>query len=123
MTLKHLEAACNTCIFSLTTCSVLSIFEDTRKCSMEQVSMSLQHIIVCTLKEDQHLRLLLNLLFYHFNRSEPTYKSQHIKLPDGIATCNQLNVDTLYKILITIFSWGRSHKLYPVESRFLISVN
>ena len=28
----------------------------------------------------QGLKLLLNLLFYHFNRSEPTYKSQRIKL-------------------------------------------
>ena len=35
--------------------------------------------IVRTLKEDQPQRLLLNLLFYHFNRSEPTYKSQRIK--------------------------------------------
>ena len=35
------------------------------------------HVIgACTLKEDQPLRLLLNLLFYHFNCSEPTYKSQ-----------------------------------------------
>ena len=48
-----------------------------------------------TLKEDQPLRLLLNLLFYHFNRSEPTYKSQHIKLLDVIAACNQLNVNAL----------------------------
>ena len=30
----------------------------------------------CSLKEDQPLlRLLLNLLFYRFNRSEPTYKN------------------------------------------------
>ena len=34
--------------------------------------------IVRTLKEDQPLRLLLNLLFYYFNCSEPTYKSQRI---------------------------------------------
>ena len=38
----------------------------------------LQATIVRTLKEDQPLRLLLNLLFYHFNRFEPTYKSQRI---------------------------------------------
>ena len=38
---------------------------------------------VRTLKEDQPLRLLLNLLFYHFNRSEPTN------------VCNQLNVNAL----------------------------
>ena len=37
-----------------------------------------------TLKEDQPLRLLLNSLFYHFNRSEPTYTSQCIKLQDAI---------------------------------------
>ena len=47
------------------------------------------------LREDQPLRLLLNLLFYHFNHSEPTYKSQCIKLPDVIAACNQLNVNAL----------------------------
>ena len=48
-----------------------------------------------TLREDQPLRLLLNLLFYHFNRSEPNYKSQRIKLLDVIAPCNQLNVNAL----------------------------
>ena len=56
--------------------------------------------------EDQPLRLLLNLLFYHFNRSEPTYKSQHIKLLDVIAACNQLNVNVLNKILIIFFLGG-----------------
>ena len=34
--------------------------------------------IGCTLKDDQPLRLLLNLFFYYFNRSEPTYKSQRL---------------------------------------------
>ena len=48
-----------------------------------------------TLREDQPLRLLLNLLFYHFNCSEPTYKSQCIKLLHVIAACNQLNVNAL----------------------------
>ena len=48
-----------------------------------------------TLREDQLLRLLLNLLFYHFNYSEPTYKSQRIKFLDVIATGNQLNVNSL----------------------------
>ena len=43
-----------------------------------------QQTIVHTLREDQPLRLLLNLLFYHFNPSEPTYKSQRIKLVDVI---------------------------------------
>ena len=51
--------------------------------------------IVRALREEQPLRLLLNLLFYHFNRSEPTYKSQRMKLPDVIAACNQLNVNAL----------------------------
>ena len=51
--------------------------------------------IVRTLKEDQPLRLLLNFFFYHFNLSEPTYKSQHIKLLDVIAACNQVNVNAL----------------------------
>ena len=51
--------------------------------------------IVRTLKEEQPLRLLLNLLFYHFNRSESTYYSQRIKLLDVIAACNQLNVNAL----------------------------
>ena len=36
-------------------------------------------IFVRTLKEDQPLWLPLNLLFYHFNPSEPAYKSQRIK--------------------------------------------
>ena len=41
--------------------------------------------IIGTLREDQPLRLLLNLLCYHFNRYEPTYKSQRIKHLDVIA--------------------------------------
>ena len=77
--------------------------------------------MVRTLKEDQPLRLLFNLLFYHFNRSEPTYKSQCIQLLDVIAACNQVNVNALNKISITIFSWGRSHRSYLIESRFLIA--
>ena len=52
-------------------------------------------IIARTLREDQPLRLLLNLLFYHFNRSEPTYKSQRIRLLDVIAACIRLNVKAL----------------------------
>ena len=59
-----------------------------------------------TLREDQPLRLLLNLLSYHFNPSEPTYKSQRIKLLDVIALCNQLNVNALNEISITIFLFG-----------------
>ena len=62
--------------------------------------------IVRTLKEDQPLRLLLNLLFYHFNHSEPTYKSQRLKLLDVIYPCNQLNVNALNKTSITIFFLG-----------------
>ena len=50
---------------------------------------------VRTLREDQSLRLLLNLLFYHFNHSEPTYESQRIKLLYVIVACNQLNVNAL----------------------------
>ena len=50
---------------------------------------------VRTLKEDQPLRPLFNLLFYHFNRSEPTYKFQRIKLLDVVTACNQLNVNAL----------------------------
>ena len=51
--------------------------------------------IVRTLRDDQPMRLLLNLLFYHFNHSEPTYKSQCIKLLDVISACSRLNVDAL----------------------------
>ena len=50
--------------------------------------------IARTLKEDQPLRLLLNVLFFHFDRSEPTYKSQRIKLLDVIAVCNQLKMNS-----------------------------
>ena len=44
---------------------------------------------VRTPKEDQPLRLLLNLLFYHINSSEPTYKSQRMKLLEETAACSQ----------------------------------
>ena len=60
--------------------------------------MSLRASVLRTLKEDQPLRMFLNLIFYHFNLSEPTYKSQRIKLPDVIAACNQLNVNALNQI-------------------------
>ena len=55
--------------------------------------------IDCTLEEDQPLRLLLNLLFYHFNCSEPTYKPQYITAPrcncrvqSIILECSELDV-------------------------------
>ena len=51
--------------------------------------------IVRTLREDQPLRLLLNLLFYYFNCSKPTYKSQSIELLDVIAACNRLSMNAL----------------------------
>ena len=54
-----------------------------------------ERTIVRTLRENQPLRMLLNLLFYHFNHSEPTYKSERIKLLDVITACNQLNVNAL----------------------------
>ena len=76
-----------------------------------------------TLKENQPLRLLLNLLFYHSDGSEATYKSQRIKLLDVIAACNRLNVNALNEILITIFCRGRSHKLYLIECTFMIAGN
>ena len=80
-------------------------------------------VVRILLREDQPLRLLLNLLFYHFNHSESTYKSQRIKLPKVIAECNQLNASALNQISITIFSLGRSHRLYLIESKFLIAGN
>ena len=86
-----------------------------------QQRLSLRSTIVRALREDQPLRLLLNLVFYHFNHSEPTYKSQRIKLLDVIAACNQLNVNALNLISMTILSWGRSHKLCLFESKFLIA--
>ena len=61
---------------------------------LKQRALSLSAVVVRTLKEDQPLRL--NLLFYHFNRSEPTYKAQrNINLLDVIASCNHLNVNAL----------------------------
>ena len=55
--------------------------------------LNISTAIVRTLREVQPLRLLLNLLFYHFNHSEPTYTSQRIRLSDVIAACNQLNAN------------------------------
>ena len=64
-----------------------------------QKNLSQTKTIVRALREDQPLRLLLNLLFYHFNLSEsaraPYYKSQCIQPLDLIAACNQLNVNAL----------------------------
>ena len=53
------------------------------------------NFFISCLEEDQPLRLLLNLFFYHFNRYEPTYKLHRIKLPDVIAACSQLNINAL----------------------------
>ena len=85
--------------------------------------LGFQIAIVRTLRKDQPLRLVLNLLFHHFNHSEPIYKSQRIKLLDVIAVCNQLNVNVLSLISITIFSCGRSHTSYLIESKFLVAGN
>ena len=63
----------------------------------------LRLLIVRTLREDQPLRLLLNLLFYHFKHSEPTYKSQRTELLDVIATCSQLNVNAPIDINNNLF--------------------
>ena len=64
-------------------------------CHYRDNPSSFTQCVVRTLKADQPLTLILNLLFYHFNRSEPTYTSQHIKFLDIIAECNQLNVNAL----------------------------
>ena len=57
--------------------------------------MNLSHTIVRTLKEDQLLRLLLNMIFYHLNCFEPTYNSQCIKLLNVVAACNPSNANAL----------------------------
>ena len=80
----------------------------------EQIVRSFKMAIVRTLREDQPLRLLLNLLFYHFNHSEPTYKSQCIKLLDVIAACNRLNVN---KLVID------NNLFYFIEIKLLIAGN
>ena len=67
----------------------------TRSFNLEKSYFMYVFTIVCTLKEDQPLRLLLNLFFYHFDRPEPTYKSQRTELLDVIVACNQLNVNAL----------------------------
>ena len=59
--------------------------------AVEQFLILFVGTIVGRLKEDQPLRLLLNLLFYQISRSKPTYKSQRIKLPDETTACNQLS--------------------------------
>ena len=69
-------------------------------CIFKVVGDTITGAIVRTLREEQPLRLLLNLLFYHFNRSEPTYKSQRIALLHVIAAvqsikceCSKLDID------------------------------
>ena len=58
------------------------------------------------------------LSFYHFNRSEPPYKSKRIKLLDVIAACSQLNVNALKLDINNNFSWGKSHRLYLTKINF-----
>ena len=82
--------------------------------------VTLLSTIVRTLREDQPPRLLLNLLFYHLNHSEPTYKSQRIKLLDVIAACNQLNVNVQIRYRLKIFLVGDLTDLYLFESKFLV---
>ena len=53
-------------------------------------------VIVRALKEDQPLRLLLNLLFYHFNRSEPTsHKAPrcNCRVQSIKCECSELDID------------------------------
>ena len=85
--------------------------------------------MVRTLGEDQPLRLLLNLHLYHFNRSEPTQKTQSIKLVDVTAAsinceCSKLDIDNnlFYfiemKLLIAGVPWvlAEFHQNRIVES-------
>ena len=76
-------------LFGVKTFGTISLDQTSPSVNQWSVPLTVSYIyIVRTLKEDQPLRLLLNLLFYHFNRSEPTYKSQRIKLLDVIAIVN-----------------------------------
>ena len=75
------------------------------------------HFIARTLR-DQPLRLLL-IFFFHFNRSEPTYKSQCIKLLGVIAACNELNVNALKMG----GGGGRFRRLYIIEGKFMTAGN
>ena len=77
-------------------------------------------LVCCTLKREQPLRLLSNLFFYHFNCSEPTYKSQGIK---------PLKIIPTYKLERCIimrkgnFIIGEISKINLIESKFLIARN
>ena len=83
------------CVFSKTNSSCLiSVFAKII-CLPRLACVATHTSIVRTLKEGQPLRLPLNLLFYHFNHSEPIYKFQRIELLDAVAACNQLNVYAL----------------------------
>ena len=82
-------------LFGVKTFGVVSSDQTSPPVNQWSVTPHGELYIVRTLKEDQPLRLLLNLLFYHFNRSQPTYKAQRIKLRYVIAACNQLNVNAL----------------------------
>ena len=77
----------------------------------EQIVRSFKMTIVRTLREDQPLRLLLNLLFYHYNCSEPTYKSQRINCRMQLieCECSKLDID--------------NNLFYFIEMKLLIADN
>ena len=82
--------------------------------------------IVRILKVDQALRLLLNLPFYYFNRSKPTYKSQTMNLLDNncrmqSVKCQCSKLDTNNNFFLGEIS--QTVSLYLIESKFLIEGN
>ena len=82
MSQKNTCYCVNTCYCYVFLTAEVNVHISSSKYSDKKMSIG------CTLKEDQPRRLLFNLLFYPFNHSEPTYKSQRINLRDVITACN-----------------------------------
>ena len=77
--------------------------------------------IVRALREDQPLRLLLNFLFYHFNHSEPSYKSKRIKLLFSnirrVAFVCALREDQPLRLLLNLLFYHFNHSEPSYKSR------
>ena len=62
---------------------------------------------VATGKVEQALRLVLNLIFYHFNCSERLLKSHRVFLVPVVAACSQLLLKSVLKLFENV-EWSNS---------------
>ena len=76
--------------------------------------------VECTLKEEQPLRVLLNLFFYRFNHSEPTCKSHMTTLAGGCLITNYQ--DAGHKVSKVTWTEAENKRDQYVKQRLTVGI-